>query len=79
MRSPRSGDLFFDRVRLLSWLVSNCKTPSRRDLIWTELEKYIPKKKMMMFGKCSKGKGRIGSKKEVQAKLLDRSKFYFAA
>ena len=57
---------------------SNCKTPSRRELVWQELERYIPKEKMLMFGKCGK-KGRIGSKQEIGPKVLEKSKFYFSA
>ena len=52
---PTSVETILNRVRglpkpkLVAWVVSNCKTPSKREEYVSELQKHIP---VDIFGKC---------------------------
>lgn len=37
---------------LVSWMVSNCKTNSRREILVDELKQYLPKNSIHVYGKC---------------------------
>ena len=46
-----SVSLTINKTEILTWIVSNCRTQSRRELFVQKLEKYFPVK---VFGKCGK-------------------------
>ena len=63
------------KTRLVSWVVSNCQTPSLRERYVAELKSYV---EITIFGKCS---GKIINKTdriEFFADLFKRHKFYLA-
>lgn len=62
-----------DKDVMISWLVSHCKSQSKRESYVKKLEKYIP---VNSYGTCSKIKCR---KKSINCdKELQRSQFYLA-
>ncbi|XP_035224853.1 alpha-(1,3)-fucosyltransferase C-like isoform X2 [Stegodyphus dumicola] len=57
------------------WLVSNCNTPSRREVYVQELKKYI---NVAVYGKCGTNKCPKTTSKECYRWLSKRCKFYLS-
>ena len=60
------------------WIVSHCKTQSKREDYMAELSKYI---KVDVFGKCGNFIPKCGSHKDYSCtnSMMEGYKFYFAA
>ena len=60
----------------MSWIVSHCKTPSKREEYMTKLAEYIP---VDIFGKCG-NRTKCGTwRKDCTRDMMNDYKFYFAA
>ncbi|KFM73647.1 Alpha-(1,3)-fucosyltransferase C, partial [Stegodyphus mimosarum] len=60
---------------LVCWLVSNCKTPSRREIYVKELTKYV---KVDIYGKCGKKVCPMQKVIDCYKWLSKRCKFYLS-
>ena len=72
-----NATLLHNKTMLMTWIVSHCKTQSKREDYMAELSKYI---KVDVFGKCG---NRTPECPRLQQKctrqLIEGYKFYFAA
>jgi alpha-1,3-fucosyltransferase len=64
-----------NRTKLVAWFVTNCNTPSRREVFFRQVANYIP---IDIFGGCGPLKC-LPSRSAKCDKLLDDYKFYIAA
>lgn len=70
------SEVFRKKTKLVSWVVSNCKTQSLRQKYVKELKKYIP---VDIFGRCVKSNKNVCSKinrTDCHIKLSNTYKFY---
>ena len=85
VKQPQSGDNNYQRhknkTELISWLVSNCNTRSKREVLVEELRKYLPADKIHVYGKCGSMKcsGASPDDRDGCWKMLEQKyKFYLA-
>ena len=70
-----------NKTGLISWLVSNCNTRSKREVLVGELKKYLPADKIHVYGKCGSMKcsGASPDDRDGCWKMLEQKyKFYLA-
>ena len=79
---PTSAETILNRVRglpkqkLVAWVVSNCKTPSKREEYVSELQKHVP---VDIFGKCGT-KSCPGTRTNSECgSLLERDYMFYLA
>ena len=70
--------LLLNKTKLMVWIVSDCKTQSKREEYMTELSNYI---KVDVFGKCGNFTPECQSYLEDSCtnSMMEGYKFYFAA
>ena len=85
VEQPQSGDNNYQRhknkTELISWLVSNCNTRSKREVLVEELRKYLPGDKIHVYGKCGSMKcsgASPGERDDCWKMLEQKYKFYLA-
>ena len=73
-----SSSILLNKTKLMVWIVSHCKTQSKREDYMAELSKYI---KVDVFGKCGNFTPKCGSHKDYSCtnSMMAGYKFYFAA
>ena len=73
-----NSTLLLNKTKLMVWIVSNCKTQSKREDYMAELSKYI---KVDVFGKCGNFTPECDSlwQSSCTNSMMDGYKFYFAA
>jgi alpha-1,3-fucosyltransferase len=64
-----------NRTKSVAWFVTNCNTPSQREIFFRQVAKYIP---IDIYGGCGPLKCSRGSSKNCD-KLLNDYKFYISA
>ena len=64
------------KAKLVAWVVSNCKTPSKREDFVSELKKHIP---VDIFGKCGAKKCPGTRTNSECGKLLEREYMFYLA
>ena len=70
-----------NKTGLVSWMVSNCKTQSRREFWVKELRKYLPADSIDVYGSCGSKecKGDSRDNREECWKMLEQNyKFYLS-
>ena len=73
---PNSTTVIFNKTKLMVWIVSNCKTQSKREEYMDELSKYI---KVDVFGKCGNSTPDCPRmQRNCTKRLIESYKFYFA-
>ena len=85
VEQPQSSENKYQRLKnktgLISWLVSNCKTKSKREVLVEELRKYLPADKIHVYGQCGSMKcsGASPDDRDGCWKMLEQKyKFYLA-
>ena len=85
VEQPQYGENKYHRhtnkTGLISWLVSNCKTRSKREVLVEELRKYLPADKIHVYGQCGSMKcsGASPDNRDGCWKMLEQKyKFYLA-
>ncbi|XP_076314783.1 alpha-(1,3)-fucosyltransferase C-like [Tachypleus tridentatus] len=69
-------NISISKQRLVAWMVSNCKTPSKREKFVTELKRFIP---VNIYGKCSYNRCYpINAVMTCFKRLAQQYKFYLA-
>jgi len=69
------------KTDFMLWIVSNCNMATTRMTFYKEMEKFLPKKRMLVLGKCGE-QSPCRSRKDADPcnqKLFSRFKFYYAA
>ena len=76
--SDLPSQYFSTERRSMPWIVSHCKTQSKRENYMAELSKYI---KVDVFGKCGNFIPKCDSHKDYSCtnSMMEGYKFYFAA
>ena len=62
--------------KFISWLVSNCRSSSKREEYYAKLSRYIPTQKL---GKCGKRTPCKRMSPSCTNEIIKKSKFYFSA
>ena len=71
-----NSTLIFSKTKLMVWIVSNCKTQSKREEYMAQLSKYI---KVDVFGKCGNSTPDCPRmQRNCTKQLIESYKFYFA-
>ena len=73
-----NSSLLLNKTKLMVWIVSHCKTQSKREDYMAELSQYI---NVDVFGKCGNFTPKCGSHKDYSCtnSMMEDYKFYFAA
>ena len=65
-----------NKIKLMAWIVSHCKTQSKREEYMAELSKYI---NVDVFGKCGNPTPECPkTQRNCTKRLIESYKFYFA-